>query len=440
MTQYRSDTNVLLSSNKTIYEVVRLSDRLTPAGTATDAFGRLRISSPYTIFDSQHRYSLNEKWSTANTGTANANTQYIIHQSSVDMHVGTDTSDSTIRETKRVFVYQPGKSLLVMNTFAMAEAQANLVQRVGYFGSENGIFLEKNDANTCIVLRSNSTGSIIETRVPQIEWNKDKFDGTANSYSHSVDDHGALNTSNTNIFWIDVEWLGVGDVRCGFVVDGILVPAHVFHHDNILKMPYMTTACLPIRYEIFNTGPTGNNSTLKQICSTVISEGGYEADSLTYSISQPMNDLKDLPTANNDFYPLASIRLANTRLDAIVVPTFLQMIGVTNNANYKYRLILNAQLANTDWQLHSGGSVEYDLAANNRLTNGNGGGVVLNEGFFSTDTKGGQITIGERNDFNLQIGRDLSGNSDIITLAATTDTAGADVGAVISWNELVGTR
>ena len=435
MTQYRSDTNLLLPTNKTIYEVVRLSDRITPAGTATDAFGRLRISQPYTIFDSQHRYALNEKWSTANTGTANANTEYVIHESSVNMHVGTGASDSVIRETKRVFVYQPGKSLLVMNTFAMEDAKANLVQRVGYYGAENGIFLEKNSANTCLVLRSNSSGTIVETRVPQQEWNKDTFDGSANSYSTSID-HGGLNTSNTNIFWIDVEWLGVGDVRCGFVVDGLMIPAHIFHNDNIKKIPYMTTACLPIRYEIFNTGVTANNSKLKQICSTVISEGGYEADSLTYSIGQPLNALVNLPTANNDFYPVTSIRLANTRLDAIVVPTFIQMLGVTNNANYKYRLLLNATLGNTSWQLSQGGTVEYDLSANNIITDG----TILNQGYFSTDTKGGQITIGGRDDFNLQLGRTVSGNSDILTLAVTTDTAGADVGGIISWNELVGTR
>jgi hypothetical protein len=28
-----------------------LSDRLTPSGTLTDAFGRLRISSPFTLFE-----------------------------------------------------------------------------------------------------------------------------------------------------------------------------------------------------------------------------------------------------------------------------------------------------------------------------------------------------------------------------------------------------
>lgn len=436
MAQYRKDTNQFLSQEKTIFEVVKISDRFTPSGTATDAFGRVRTSNPFTLFDSQHRYKMNQKWDTANTGTSNANTQYILHQSCVDLHVGTSSTDSVIRETKRVFQYQPGKSLLVLNTFAMANAQANLTQRVGYYGADNGIFLEKNSSNTCFVLRSNSTGTIVETRVPQSQWNKDVFDGTANSYATVVSDHGGLDTTKTNIFWIDVEWLGVGDVRCGFVIDGLMVPAHIFHNDNLNDKPYMTTACLPIRYEIFNTGSTSNNSTLKQICSTVISEGGYEASSLSYSVGQNLNALKDLPTANSDFYPVTSVRLSSDRLDAIVVPTDIQLIGVTNNANYKYRLILNPTLNNASWQTHSGESVQYDLSANNVITDG----LVLNEGYFSTDTKGGNIIVGGRQDFNLQLGRTISGNSDILTISISTDTAGADVGAIITWNELVGQR
>ena len=62
MTQYRSDTKVLLPHNKTIYEVFKLSDRLTTSGTATDAFGRLRVSNPFTIFDSQNRYKENNEF------------------------------------------------------------------------------------------------------------------------------------------------------------------------------------------------------------------------------------------------------------------------------------------------------------------------------------------------------------------------------------------
>ena len=118
-----------------------LSDRLSPSGTMTDAFGRLRTSSPLTLFDSQHRYVDNDLWATSNT----AGTRYSFanNQSIVQLTVGTAANMSVIRETKKVFAYQPGKSLLIMNTFLFNQPKPNLRQRVGYFNSRNGIFLEQ---------------------------------------------------------------------------------------------------------------------------------------------------------------------------------------------------------------------------------------------------------------------------------------------------------
>ena len=274
MAQFRKDTHKYLGDGKTIFEVGMLSDRLTSSGTATDAFGRLRVSNPFTLFDSFHRYQINEKFVTSTSGVAN--TQYQVNESTINMNVGTASGAKCYRESKRVFAYQPGKSLLIMNTFTFNTQKTNLRQRVGYFNDQNGVFLENDGTGNYIVLRSYVTGSVVETRVAQTNWNMDKFDGTGVSSQSGHADRGVLDVTKSNIFWIDVEWLGVGDVRCGFVVDGLMVPAHIFHNDNINTTTYITTATLPIRYEIENTGTVASNSTLKQICSTVISEGGYE--------------------------------------------------------------------------------------------------------------------------------------------------------------------
>lgn len=348
MAQYRKDKNVYLNQEKTLFEVVGLYDRISPSGTATDAFGRLRVSNPYTLFDSQNRYQINDRFETSNTGTANANTTYISHQSAIDLNVGTASNDSVKRETKRVFAYQPGKSLLIMNTFAMANAQNNLTQRVGYYGTDNGIFLEKSNNDVYLVLRSNSTGTIEDTKVAQADWNKDIFDGTSNSFATAVG-HGGLDTTKTNIFWTDIEWLGVGDVRCGFVVDGLMIPAHIFHNDNVKTEPYMTTACLPIRYEIFNTGTTENNSTLKQICSTVISEGGYELQGKPRTIGHSANSGYDLSAAEI-FYPVACIRLKSERQDAIVLPKSIH-IGASSASGsvIKYKVVVGANVSGGLW-------------------------------------------------------------------------------------------
>ena len=253
-----------------------LSDRLSPSGTMTDAFGRLRTSDTYTLFDSTHRFSDNGLWATSNTA-GNSSYAFVNNQSMIVMTVGTTANAEIIRETTRVFSYQPGKSLLMLSSFAMETPKANVRQRVGYYGAENGIFFENDGTTNYFVLRSNTTGTITETKVAQTNWSIDKFDGTGySSQSGGVEHTGGIDVSKTNILWMDIEWLGVGDVRCGFVVDGKMVPAHVFHNDNRNTVPYMTTASLPLRYEIKNTGITTSNSTMKQICSSIMSEGGYE--------------------------------------------------------------------------------------------------------------------------------------------------------------------
>lgn len=247
-----------------------------PATTAGDAFGRLRISQPFTVFDSQHRYQENDKWSTL-TGVSGTTT-YQANESAVDLNVTTRSGDYIYRETKRVFPYQPGKSFLNMTSFVFASGKTNLRQRVGLFGAQNGIFFEASGNTNYLVLRSYVSGSVNETRVAQSGWNVDHFDGTGPS-------ERSLDPTKANIFWMDIEWLGVGDVRTGFVVDGHLKIAHIFHNDNANPTSYMTTAVLPLRQEIENLGTTASTSTAKQICATVASEGGYEGFSRRYNIS-----------------------------------------------------------------------------------------------------------------------------------------------------------
>jgi hypothetical protein len=434
MAQYRKDTNVYLSQEKTIFEVVKLSDRITPSGTATDAFGRLRISNPFTLFDSQNRYIINDRFNTSNTGSANANTIYYSSQSALDLNVGTPASDSVIRESKRVFAYQPGKSLLIMNTFVMANAQNNLTQRVGYFGNDNGVFLEKSNNNIYLVLRSNSTGSISETKVAQADWNKDVFDGSENSYATAVG-HGGLDTTKSNIFWIDIEWLGVGDVRCGFVVDGLMVPTHVFHNDNLRTVPYMTTACLPIRYEIFNTGITANNSTLKQICSTVISEGGYELRGRPRTAGHAVNSAVTLTTAGVD-YTVASIRLKSERADAIVIPKQISILGITTNpTRLKYKIMSDANTVGGTWvSAGTDSSVQYNLGT----SIGNSSGTELKSGYIGvTNQSAGTVSL-DSELFKLQLERNSFTNTNTtFNIVVSGATNGDQCIAAIDWEEIV---
>ena len=263
-----------------------------PSQDQYDAFGRLRVSNPLTLFDSSHRYRDNNLWNSLIVGSGST-VGFVTNQGLIHMTVGVGSTASVIRETTKTFSYQPGKSLLTMNTFVMNPPKQNLRQRVGYFGADNGIYFEVDGTTAYFVERSLSLGT--ETRISQSNWNIDKLDGTGVSGI-------TLDVTKAQILWMDIEWLGLGNVRLGFIINGKFVHAHTFQHANLIQSTYITTASLPLRYEISNTGITTSASTLKQVCSTVISEGGYELRGLQQAVSTPI-------TAPDSLRKLARMKL-----------------------------------------------------------------------------------------------------------------------------------
>jgi hypothetical protein len=331
--------------------VIRTTSGASPA--TNDAFGRLRVSNPYTLFDSFYRYNDQGKFDTYINGTASATPNG--DAGLVELSVGTASGDAVYRETNRVFAYQPGKSLQILTTFVMAPGKTNLRQRIGYFDTHNGVFLEQDGTTLYFRIRSYVTGAITYETVEQKDWNIDPLNGTGTSTL-------VLDKTKAQILFFDIEWLGVGSVRCGFVIDGQFVLAHVFNHANIVQGTYMTTACLPIRVELENTGVTASSSLLKQICSTVISEGGYVLTGSPFGIGHALNAPYNL-TSPNTLYPIFSMRLKSNRLGAIVLPTGYSL-GLSGNNNFTVEVRLGAITSGGTWiSAGTNSSVEYNLTS-----------------------------------------------------------------------------
>jgi hypothetical protein len=270
-----------------------------------------------------------------------------------------------------------------------------------------------------IGLRSQING---DNGVLQTNWNFDRFDGTGPSGL-------TLDLTKSQIFWMDIEWLGVGSVRTGFIINGQLYLAHVFHHANIGTSTYMTTACLPLRYEIFNTGVTTSQSLMRKICSTVASEGGYNQVSLSRSVSNPVTGKNLAEDIKN---PMVSIRLRSGRLDAVVIPSIVDFYGLQGTA-YKYYIIRDVtSLSNASWQtIDTTSSVEYDLSANTMS-----GGEVVFEGLFKGQEITQTLNLTERFNHTLQLTRRLAqANGDIFTIAITPTTNNDDAIVSLSWQE-----
>jgi hypothetical protein len=389
--------------------------------TGIDAFGRQRVSEPFTLFDNSFRYSDDSlNWNSSTSGTTQQN--HLPSEASISMFVDTGSGDSIIRETKRVFQYQPGKSLLVMNTFVMEPAKTNLRQRVGYFGADNGIFVQLANNTVSMVKRSSITSGVVDTEINQSSWNVDPIDGTGPSGV-------TLDMSKAQIFWTDMEWLGVGSVRTGFVINGQFILCHVFHHANIIDSVYMTTASLPIRYEITNTGATASSSTMKQICSTVISEGGYSPSTIPRSISNPVTGVA---LSDSLVKPLVLLRLKTDKPDGIVVPRYVDVYGLQNSA-FKWRLVQHPTISTGSFVSAGAESpVEYNITATDTINTG----TNLLEGTFVGGSHGGSTKI-DLHEYNhgFQLRRRLDGTREIFALCAIATSNNNTAVGTVAWQE-----
>lgn len=435
MAQWNKDAQAYRAQDTTNFEVPLIAtkdgnvvDELNrfPVSVNPDAFGRTRISQPLTLFDSSHRYRDNNLWDESIVG-ASSTVGFVTTKGLVDLTVGTATSDSVIRETTKVFSYQPGKSLLVMNTFVPATPKENLRQRIGYFGEDNGMYFEVDGTDAFFVERSLSTGT--ETRVEQADWNIDSLDGTGVSGV-------TLDITKAQILWMDIEWLGLGTVRVGFVIDGQFIHCHSFHHANLIQSTYITTASLPLRYEITNTGVTTGISTLGQVCSTVISEGGYELRGLQQAVQTPITVPVDLPTPAGTHYPVISIRLKSSpnRLDAIVIMTALSIMGTGNGPQYNWQVRASATTTGGTWvSAGDDSSVEYKIGGTSVT-----GGRILASGFFSSaNQSSSSVDILKEALFKFQLERNgLTETPYELSLSVASDTAGADIFASLDWEEI----
>lgn len=398
--------------------VTNASDLVKFQSGATDAFGRLRTSDPFTLFDSSFRFADNGLWVTSTSGT----TDVSYSTGSMLLTVDGTSGSKVYRETTKVFAYQPGKSFLILCTMAFAPVKANLRQRIGYFGSANGLYLEHDGTTLYFVRKSESLGTTV--RVAQSNWNANTF----------VTSPRVLDVTKTNILWMDVEWLGVGDVRMGFVVDGSFVLAHTFHHDNVNVVPYMTTASLPLRVEVENTGPTGSSSTFTQICNTVISEGGYALYGTQNSVgTSPTSGRTSSGTAGT-FLPIVALQLKTAKLDAIVIPTSLSLLGLGNNVTWKYELLANATVTGGSFtEVSADSAVEYNLGGT-----AVSGGRVLASGYIRSDSQGSTVfTILKEGLFRNQLERNsFTTTPYTLALCMAASTISQICFASIDWEEV----
>ena len=397
--------------------------------TQLDAFGRGRVSEPFTLGDYKHLYAVDESFIdykvSGSTNTFSANRACMILTTSAS------AASRVVHQTKMYHNYMPGKSQVVLSSFVFGAAQPGVIKRTGYFDDYDGIFFEQDQTGSLnFVIRSstNGTGSIQENRVKQTDWNVNTLLGGDIT----------LDITKSQLLYLDFQWLGVGRVRCGLVINGVTILCHVFDHTNKSNVVYMANPNLPIRCEVRNT--TTVTGSMEQICGTVFSEGGYAETGTTWASSTPT--LRTITSAST--MPVIAIRLKNT-YNGLPNRAFVRLEDTSvfskdQAVKYKILRLDSGSISTGAWiSVDSGSTVEYNITA----TGYTDGHEFLN-GFVAAGGAGVGNTIsgiGQRpstsNKVNYITQNYDSTNSEIYAVVVTNMTStSTDVGAGIVWKEI----
>lgn len=403
---------------------------------SVDAFTRLRVSNPAGLFDSQLQYDESLIfWESQYTGTMAAVT-HLPYESAVSLTAG--AGDRVTRQTREYHRYQPGKSQMIFATFVLAPVQQYVEQRIGYFDGDNGIYLEilDTDGQPYITRRTYTSGAAVDNRIAQADWNMDRLDGTGDS-GISID------WTQSQILIIDLEWLGTGRVRVGFVIDGLIYYVHEFLNANRLNTVYMTTANLPVRYEIEVSQPATGTYSMKQICSMVASEGGFELErGIPMAVDMQATGTLSITTRR----PILTIRPAATfngiANRGTIVPEGYNIFS--DDQDIYYEIIYGGFLNTSNFQAVNGtfSQVEYDFIATSIS-----GGFVIDAGIVEVGSGPGQSRVpGRINEgltSKLPLALDINGDhpgpilTDNLTVVVTSIPGDAtDTAASLKWKEL----
>jgi len=405
---------------------------------SVDAFGRWRVSNPDTLFDSKNIFndsdlvdSLENQplfFDNQEVSGSGTSTTYNSNESSATISVGSAIAGKRVRQTKRRFNYQPGKSILAFLSFIMGEQTSGVTKAEGLFDDNNGLFFQDTGSSYGFVRRSYVTGSAIDTFYEKSEWNIDPMDGTGVS---GVD----LDFTKTNILAIDFEWLGVGRVRFGFVVDGNIYYAHALNNANNLDKVYMSSPNLPIRTEIENDG-TGITSNMTQICNSVISEGGQNPTGLIRYASTAGSQITC--ATEGTIYAIIGIRLKTNYIGATIkiLRTLMQLQTASDRVEYilKYNPTVTGTLTYSD---ESRSSVQIALGDGTQTITG---GIDIDGGFLESggNASGRAGSTESEIDNVLTLGTNIDNTRDEIILCARPigGSSNVDVEGAMSWREL----
>lgn len=435
---------------------------------ALDAFGKLRVTTPTTLLDIRFPSQSNGTTNFLNNTLlvcSNVSGSYSASQSNSQLVITGNGNGWYISQSRKFCSYQPGKSLLFMASGIICPSNSTFTTyipgytgRIGYYSNNvfisgtsytvpyNGLYYEYGSSGISICLANNG----VITTYPQSSWNLDTMNGLGPSGLN-------LDFKNTQLFVMDLEWLGVGRVRFGFYAYGKIQYCHQITNINALKNPYTGNINLPIRYELIGTGSPATQAYMLQICATVISEGGYNPIGKPFSISSGINPVSI--TSTDIEVPVLILRgsmnptlSSNNNNHTNIVPNQITMIN-TSNTNltlltlrlYQAENVANVGVIDQWYEINSDtqstvanlSAAQYATTVNSGFTTTNS--IILDSKYFFGNLSSSISDLQSVfNDQVLHLTSNIQNQSDYLVITATNlSTNNSKIYVSLNWSEIL---
>lgn len=434
---YYGKMNIAGKNMDNLVEVTKRNELVTTFTEGSpqfDSFGRMQVSWPQTIGE----YTFNYDGRDGHFTDTQTNGATVVHDQTVSCMVLTNpTTNGAVSErmTDIHHKYIPGQSSIGEMTISVGDiGKADVIRRWGLFDDFDGVFFELNGTTLYTVVRSSTSGSVVDTKVEQIDWNTDIVGGANSEFNPSG---VSLDLSKDNIFWFDYQWLGAGTVRFGIDVGGIRIICHQSHHANTLPISYMRTGSLPMAIRQENTAISASTSEIRWFCGTIKTEGEFHphVGQFAYESGGTLSDVAVL----DGLIPFLSMRIQATfkgrknhimilpnNLNAIILDSLGTSDGYAYLEVWKNSTLTGDTFATT---VNTLSGVEIDTAATSFTGGRRVGGMYL-KGASDKDIRG-YFNYLHENLVNKQ-----DGTHNHYTFAVRAIGADIKVAGAISWEEV----
>lgn len=384
--------------------------------------GRVRVAQGITQHSTKHLFdSLPQFFDDAQVSGTGTSSTHDGDRASVTLSVSDSTAGRRVRQTFVRYDYEPNKTSLYSSSFILGGRVPGVTKRIGLFDDNNGVFLEQTGDGEFWVIRSSTSGSPVDDRIPLSESNENR------SAALNID---FTKIQNVNIFF---NWYGAGECVFAMQQGEAVEFLHRVRHDNIFDVVWMSTPQLPIRFEIENDG-TGGAASMETVAQALIIEGSSPDDGIPFAASRGTTAIT--PGTTGDWYPVISTRARADYLSRQALPTGATIV-LDGSGIYEVGLFRNPTVAGTDnasWQQYTGAAIEYDISRTtaNTLTGTPLEIATIESGFFA----GGMI--------DLSFSRLVSYGSfiddtpvEVVLAVRLLNTTGIDVYGSFNWSEFI---